>query len=134
MLKAGLMAREYGKLPSQILGERHLPDGERFHLDYDVYAATSRHIEEVREEKREQANPNSSRVGSRQERRNMIQDQESRAEQREQMEQAGMKAPSPEGQMSTLEELKQERAEAEQMREQTPDPVNAPERVDSDGE
>jgi len=133
MLKAGLMAREYGMLPSQILGERHLATGERFHLDYDVYAATSKHIQEVREEKREQADPNSSRVASRRERTEMIRDQESRAEQREQMEQAGMKAPSPEGQMSTLEELKAERAEARQMQEQQPDPVNAPDGVDRDG-
>jgi hypothetical protein len=133
MLKAGLMAREYGRLPSEILGEHGLPDGKRFHLDYDVYAATSRHIEEVREEKREEYDPKSSRVGSPQERKNMIREQESRADQREQMQQAGMKAPSPEGQLSRLEELKQERQEAKQMREQAPVPDNAPERVDQDG-
>lgn len=133
MLKAGLMAREYGKLPSEVLGEHRLATGTRFHLDYDIYAATSRHIEEVREERREEMDPNSSRVGSPRERKEMIQEQESRADQREQMEQAGMQAPSPEGQLSRLDELKQERQEAKQMREQAPDPVNAPERVDQDG-
>ena len=125
------MAREYGKTPTEILGERHLPTGKRFHLDYDIYAATSRHIEELREEQREQANPNSSRVGSPRERKNMIQDQNSRADQRESMEQAGMKAPSPDGQMSTLEEIKQQRDEARQMQEAAQDP--APERVNQDG-
>ena len=125
------MAREYGKTPTEILGERHLPTGTRFHLDYDIYAATSRHIEEVREERREQMDPDSGRVGSPRDRQNMIQDQNSRADQRESMEQAGMKAPSPDGQMSTLDELKQERAEARQMQEAAQDP--APERVDQDG-
>lgn len=129
MLKAGLMAREYGKLPTEILGERGLPTGTRFHLDYDIYAATAQHIEEVREKRREEMDPNSSRVGSPRERKEMIQDQESRAKQRESMEQAGMKAPSPDGQMSTLEDLKQQRAEARQMQAQEP----APERVDQDG-
>jgi hypothetical protein len=123
MLKAGLMAREYGMLPSEILGERGLATGTRFHLDYDIYAATAMHIQEKREEKREEMDPNSSRVGSTHERKSMVQKQESLADQREQMEQAGMKAPSPEGQMSTLEEIKQERAEARQMQEQAPDTV-----------
>jgi len=131
MLKAGLMAREYGKLPTAILGERGLATGTRFHLDYDIYAATSQHIEEVREKRREEQDPNSSRVGSTMERKEMVQDQESRAKQRESMEQAGMKAPTPDGQMSTLEELKQERAEAKQMQAAAQEP--APERVDQDG-
>jgi len=129
MLKAGLMAREYGKTPTEILGETHLATGKRFHLDYDIYAATSRHIEEKREERREEMNPDSSRVGSPRDRQNMIQDQQSRADQRESMEQAGMKAPSPDGQMSTLKEIKQQRDEARQIQEQGP----APERVDQDG-
>lgn len=129
MLKAGLMAREYGKLPSEVLGERHLATGTRFHLDYDIYAATSKHIQEQREERREQMDPNSSRVGSPRDRQNMIEDQNQRAKQRESMDQAGMKAPSPDGQMSKLQELKQERREARQMQEQGP----APERVDQDG-
>jgi len=131
MLKAGLMAREYGKTPTEILGETHLATGKRFHLDYDIYAATSRHIEEKREERREEMNPDSSRVGSPRDRQNMIQDQNSRAEQRESMEQAGIKAPSPEGQMSTLDEIKQQKAEARQMQDAAQDP--APERVNHDG-
>jgi hypothetical protein len=131
MLKAGLMAREYGKLPSEVLGEHDLATGTRFHLDYDIYAATSRHIQEIREEQREQMDPNSSRVASHRDRKDMIQDQESRADQRESMEQAGMQAPSPDGQMSTLQELKQERAEAKQMQAEASEP--APERVDQDG-
>jgi len=129
MLKAGLMAREYGKLPTEVLGEHHLATGTRFHLDYDIYAATSKHIQEKREERREQMDPNSSRVGSPRDRKNMIEDQNQRAKQRESMEQAGMKAPSPDGQMSKLQELKQERREARQIQEQGP----APERVDQDG-
>jgi len=128
MLKAGLMAREYGMLPSRVLGEHDLAVGERFHLDYDIYAATASHIEELRKARMDQSDPRSGRVGSRRERRDMVRSQESRADQRDQMDQAGLKAPSPEGQLSTLEELQQERREAERIREQTPDPVS------SDGE
>ena len=128
MLKAGLMAREYGMLPSRVLGEHDLASGERFHLDYDIYAATASHIEELRRARMDRSDPRSSRVGTARERRDMVRSQESRADQRDQMDQAGMKAPSPEGQLSTLEELQQERREAERIREQTPDPVS------SDGE
>ena len=123
MLKAGLMAREYGMLPSRILGEHALPVGERFHLDYDIYAATASHIQELREERMDRSDPRSSRVGSRRERRDMVRSQESRADQRDQMDQAGLKAPSPEGQLSTLGELQAERERAERMREQAPDTV-----------
>jgi hypothetical protein len=128
MLKAGLMAREYGMLPSRLLGEHDLASGERFHLDYDIYAATASHIEDVREERMDRSDPRSSRVGTARERRDMVRDQESRADQRDQMDQAGLKAPSPSGQMSTLSELQQERQNAERIREQAPDPVS------SDGE
>ena len=131
MLKAGLMAREYGYTPTEMLGMNHMATGTRFHLDYDIYAATAQHIEEVREERREQANPGSSRVASPQERDTMIKSQHERAEQRESMEQAGMKAPSPEGQLSQLEEVMQQREQAKQI--QDPDPEPAPERVDQDG-
>lgn len=117
------MAREYGMLPSEILGERNLPTGTRFHLDYDIYAATARHIEEQREQKREEMDPSSSRVGSIHERKQMARNKEELAEQRESMEQAGMKAPSPDGQMSKLESLKEKRAEARQMQSKTPDTV-----------
>lgn len=112
------MAREYGYLPSEVLGETSLPKGTRFHLNFDIYAATALHIQEKREEQREEMDPSSNRVGSRQERNAMIQGKTELAEQREQMEQAGMEAPSPQGQMSTLEELKQERAEAKQIQDQ----------------
>jgi hypothetical protein len=131
MLKAGLMAREYGYTPTEMLGVNHLPTGKRFHLDYDIYAATSRHIEDQREQRREQMDPSSSRVAAPQERQNMIQDQHERAEQRESMEQAGMNAPSPEGQLSQLDEIMQQRDEAKQMQEQPGD--DAPERVNPDG-
>lgn len=123
MLKAGLMAREYGILPSRVLGEHDLAAGVRFHLDYDIYAATTSHIEDVREDRMDRSDPRSSRVGSRRERRDMVRSQESRADQRDQMDQAGMKAPSPEGQMSTLAELQRERREAERMRDEAPDRV-----------
>jgi hypothetical protein len=131
MLKAGLMAREYGYTPTEMLGVNHLPTGTRFHLDYDIYAATSKHIEEQREQRHEQMDPSSSRVAAPQERQNMIQDQHQRAEQRETMEQAGMNAPSPEGQLSQLDEIMQQREEAKQMQEQAGD--DAPERVNRNG-
>lgn len=131
MLKAGLMAREYGRTPTEMLGIDQMATGKRFHLDYDIYAATSIHIQEQREQKREQMDPSSSRVASPQDRDTMIQEQNERAEQRESMEQAGMNAPSPEGQLSQLDKIMAEREEAKQM--QDPDPEPAPERVNPDG-
>ena len=124
MLKAGLMAREYGYTPTEILGIQHYPQGKRFHLDYDIYAATSSHIESVRKERRESMNPRNSRVASPQERNDMIQDQNERAKQRESMDQAGMQAPSPEGQLSQLDEVMDQRSS--QIEDQ-------PERVNRDG-
>lgn len=124
MLKAGLMAREYGYTPTEILGIQNMAQGQRFHLDYDIYAATASHIEEQREQRRDQMNPRNSRVASPQERTNMIQDQEDRAKQRESMDQAGMQAPSPDGQLSQLEEVMEQRSS--QMQDQ-------PDRVNQDG-
>jgi len=114
------MAREYGMRPTEILGETGLPGGRQFHLDYDVYAATAQHIEEQREQAREQADPRSSRVASPEERTDMATGKESRAKQREQMQQAGMKAPTPDGQMSTLDKIRQEREEARQAADPLP--------------
>lgn len=128
MLKAGLMAREYGYTPTEMLGVNHLPTGKRFHLDYDIYAATSHHIEEVRKDRQKQMDPSSSRVGSPRETQDMIQDQNERADQSESMKQAGMQAPSPEGQLSQLDEIMQQRRQASQMQD-----GEQPERVNQDG-
>lgn len=129
MLKAGLMAREYGYTPTEMLGVNHLPTGKRFHLDYDIYAATSHHIEEVRKKRREQMDPRSSRVGSPRERQDMIQEQNERAKQTESMKQAGMKASSPEGQLSQLDEIMQNRSQKQNQMQDD----GLPERVNQDG-
>lgn len=124
MLKAGLMAREYGYTPTEMLGINDIPTGQRFHLDADIFAATNAHIEEQREQNQEQMDPSSNRVASPHERKQMARGKEERAKQREQMQQAGMNAPSPEGQMSRMDDILAEREQARQMREAGPDGVN----------
>jgi len=100
-----MMAREYGYTPTEIMGMTGLHRAKRFHLDFDIYAATSMFIQEERERRMDQQDPRSARVASPQERTNMIQDETSRAKQRESMDQAGMDAPSPEGQIQQLDDV-----------------------------
>jgi len=101
------MAREYGYTPTEIMHVTGMAAGRRFHLDFDIMAATSDWISEQRE--RYQQNASSGRVASPQETDQMVESVETRADQREAMEQAGMKAPSPDGQISQLEAVLEER-------------------------
>lgn len=78
-------------------------------MDYDIFAATSMYIEERREERMDQADPNSARVGSRREQKDLIQDQHSRAKHAASMDQAGQNAPSPSGQMQKLDQVLEQR-------------------------
>lgn len=104
------MAREYGYRPTEIMETESMAAIDRFHMDFDIHAATSMFIEDKREEARDVNDPRSARVGSTQEQNSMIQEQTERADQRDAMEQAGMNAPSPTGQMQQLDDVLDERS------------------------
>lgn len=103
------MAKEYKMRPTDLLGESHLHESKRFHLDFDIMAATNHHLDEHAEAAEAQHDPTSSRVSGPGEQRQMVQGQEQRAKQSDQMQQAGMKAPSPSGQMQKLDEVIEQR-------------------------
>lgn len=109
MVKAGLMADEYGFRPTELMGLEHLPLGRQFHLDFDIFAATNLFRKERREEYQEMQNPSSNRIGSTADRKKMVKNQIQRANQSESMKQAGMKAPSPAAQVQRLKEIKEGR-------------------------
>lgn len=90
-----------------------MAQADRFHLDFDIYAATSQYLKDQRDQARQNQDPTSAQVGSPEEQSNMIEDKTSRAKQRESMEQAGMKAPSPDGQLQQLDEIMEERSAAQ---------------------
>lgn len=65
------MAETYGKTPAEIMHAEHMAPIERFQFNSDVLQATSQFKEQVRERKRAAQEG----VGSREERKDMIQDQ-----------------------------------------------------------
>lgn len=112
----------------------HLPAADRFHFDWDVFAATSSYIADQREKARN--GQQGAGVASMQEKQELAQQQNSRADQREAMEQAGMKAPSPEGQVSQMEEILEQREQARELagwNESDPDAAGGEQGVNQHG-
>lgn len=107
-IEAGLVGAEYGVRPSTILGAADLPPTERYRLDADVFAAQKEFEGAVRERARESATDGTSP----REQRDLVASQQGRADQREQMAQAGLQAPAPDGQVDRLAAVREQRAEA----------------------
>lgn len=95
-----MIAEKTGTLPTVVL-DRPISD---FWLNYEVLGAWSAKKEELRDER--QAAQGGPGAATPREREKLVEENEQRAEQREAMEEAGMKAPSVDGQASRLDELK----------------------------
>jgi len=113
-IQAGLIGSEYGQRPHKVLGLHGKTDLEAFWLDAAVRQATV----QFRKERQEQAQNQRTGAGtaSAQQHNELHAEQEQRADLRESMEQAGQQAPSPEGQLERLDELHEQREQANQQR------------------
>lgn len=104
-IEAGLQAKTYGKTPSEIMHADSLTRAERFWLNAQVRAATAHFLNEQADE--QQSRAQSAGTASAQDEQELHDRQDSRADTRESMEQAGMQAPSTDGQLQRLQELQQ---------------------------
>lgn len=131
-IEAGLQASEYGKTPAEIMYANDLSPADRFWFNAQVRAATA----EFKERKQEEARDAQSSAGaaSPQEQREMHDRQNDRANARESMQEAGMNAPSPDGQLSQLQELQEQEAQAESIFDGDADPSGPGESPDSGGD
>lgn len=101
-IEAGLQGKEYGHLPSELLGaDRHLSVIEQFWLNSKIRAATAKHIEDNRKDGQ------SAGVATPQEKEELVEGQDQRAKNREQMQEAGVSTGSLEGQLDALEDNNQ---------------------------
>jgi hypothetical protein len=110
-IEAGLQAKTYGKTPSEIMHADELSRAERFWLNAQVRAATAQFVNEKKEQQRD--NATSAGTADPREEQELHDRQDSRADTRESMQQAGMQAPSPDGQKQRLQELQQQEEQAE---------------------
>lgn len=95
-----MIAEKTGTLPTEVL-DRPISD---FWLDYEVLGAWGTFQEERREGRQSaQGGPG---AATPRERERLVEENEQRAEQREAMEEAGLKAPSVDGQTSRLDALR----------------------------
>jgi len=85
----------------------------RFWFNAQVRSATAQFKKKKQEEARN--NADSPGTADPQQRRELHQRQEDRAKTRESMQQAGMHAPSPDGQLSTLDQVRQDEQQAESL-------------------
>jgi hypothetical protein len=83
---------------------------QRYRLDADVYAAQKAFEAAAKERAREDAQAGDGATPRQQ--RQLVADQQARADQRDKMAQAGMRAPSREGQADQLAAIREQRAQA----------------------
>lgn len=95
-----MIAEKTGTLPTVVL-DRPMSD---FWLNYEVLAAWGAKREELRDEQRSAAQGPG--AASAREREKLVEENERRADQREAMEEAGLKAPSIDGQGSRMDDLR----------------------------
>lgn len=112
-LEAGLQAEEYGKTPAEIMHATELTPAERFWLNAQVRAATSKFKKKRHEEQRDGAT--SAGAADRQQKKELQKRQSDRADTRESMMDAGMNAPTPDGQLSTLSQVQNEEDRSESL-------------------
>lgn len=102
-----MIGEEYGERPHRVLGLHDQTDLEAFWTDAAVRHATV----QFKDEQREEAKSNASSAGTAtpREQNQLHDEQEQRARMRESMQQAGKQAPSPEGQLDRLKEVREKR-------------------------
>lgn len=97
-IEAGLQGKTYGHLPSELLGaDRHLSKIQQFWLNSKIRAATAKHIEDSRRDGQ------SAGVATQREKEELVEQQDQRAKNREQMQETGVSTGSLEGQLDALE-------------------------------
>lgn len=94
-----MISEKTGTLPTTVL-DRSMSD---FWLNYEVLGAWGKFQKEEREKRRGGGGPG---AATQREREKLVEENEQRADQREAMEEAGMKAPSVDGQASRMDELR----------------------------
>lgn len=112
-IQAGLIGEEYGERPHKVLGLHGKTDTEAFWLDAAVRNATV----QFKKERQEQARSGGTGAGvaTPQQKDELQSEQEQRANLRESMEQAGQQTPSAEGQLERLDEIQEQREQAESL-------------------
>ena len=112
-IEAGLQAENYGKTPAEIMHATDLSPADRFWLNAQVRAATAQFKQRKQEEA--QGAHTSAGTATPQQERELHERQDERAQTRESMQEAGMNAPSPDGQLQQLREVEQAEQEAESL-------------------
>jgi len=118
-IEAGLQAENYGKTPAEIMYATDLSPADRFWFNAQVRAATAQFKQQKQEEARDAQS--SAGAATPQQERELHERQDERAKTRESMQEAGMDAPSPDGQLQQLREVEQAEQEAESLLSGQPD-------------
>lgn len=101
------MAEEFGMEPAALLGVRERRGTmSRFRWNWDVYVALQSYKEAVRENQ-DTANDGPGSADAK-EKRELVERKDARAERRQEMEEAGQRADTPDAQLEALEDLKEE--------------------------